>query len=91
VLEAFHSRLGANRIKWSNAEFDQLTEEATAERDPGRRKELYFEAEKVLCVDEAGIIPIYYYTTATLTKNYVTRTYAPVGGEHINIWHVNRP
>ncbi len=91
VLEVFHSTKGANRIKWSNAEFDQLTEQAAFESDPAKRKELYFKAEKILCVDEAGIIPIYYYTRVVLTKSYVTRTYAPLGGEHINFWKINRP
>jgi len=91
VLEVFHSTKGSNRIRWSNAEFDQLTEQAAFETDPAKRKELYFKAEKILCVDEAGIIPIYYYTRVVLTKSYVTRTYAPLGGEHINFWKINRP
>jgi oligopeptide transport system substrate-binding protein len=91
VLEVFHSTKGSNRIKWSNSEFDQLTEQAAAESDPAKRKELYFKAEKILCVDEAGIIPIYYYTTVNITKPYVTRTYQAVGGQHIDLWTVNRP
>jgi oligopeptide transport system substrate-binding protein len=87
----FHSTKGSNRIKWSNSEFDQLTEQAAFETDPEKRKELYRRAEKVLCVDEAGIIPIYYYTRVVLTKPYVERTYAPLGGEHVYRWTVNRP
>jgi oligopeptide transport system substrate-binding protein len=91
VLEVFHSTKGTNAIKWSNSEFDQLVEQAAAASDPAKRKELYFKAEQILCVDEAGIIPLYYYTTVVLTKGYVTRTYAPLGGQHINFWTVNRP
>jgi oligopeptide transport system substrate-binding protein len=68
-----------------------LVEQAAAESDPAKRKELYFKAEKILCVDEAGIIPIYYYTTVNITKPYVTRTYQAVGGQHIDLWTVNRP
>jgi len=91
VMEVFNSTKGSNRIKWSNSEFDQLTEQAAFESDPAKRKELYFKAEKILCVDEAGIIPIYYYTRVVLTKSYVTRTYAPLGGEHIDLWKIDRP
>jgi hypothetical protein len=29
---------------------------------------MYLETEKILTVDEAGIIPIYYYTTVTLAQ-----------------------
>lgn len=75
---------------WSNAEFDHLTEQAAAESDPAKRKALYFKAEQILCVDEAGIIPLYYYTTVNLTKSYVTRTYGSLGG-HIDHWRVDRP
>lgn len=88
VLEVFHSTLGSNDIKWSNAEFDRLTEEAAATADPAKRKELYFKAEKILTIDEAAIIPIYYYTRVVCTKPYVERTYAPLGGEHIDKWKV---
>jgi oligopeptide transport system substrate-binding protein len=91
VLEVFHSTKGANRIKWSNSEFDQLTEQAAIESDPAKRKELYFKAEQILCVDEAGIIPIYYYTTVSCCKPYLTRTYQKLGGQHVDKWTLNRP
>lgn len=88
VLEVFHPTLGSNDIKWNNAEFARLTEEAAATADPAKRKELYFKAEKILTIDEAAIIPIYYYTRVVCTKPYVERTYAPLGGEHIDKWKV---
>ena len=88
-LYPFHSTKGSNHIKWSNAEFDQLTEQAAFETDPAKRKELYLRAEEILCVDEAGIIPIYYYTRVVLAKPYVERTYALLGGtEQIWKWKV---
>jgi len=74
VLENFHSKKGSNRIKWSNPEFDKACEEAAATSDPAKRKELYAKAEKILCVDEAAIIPIYYYTRVVCNKPYVERT-----------------
>jgi len=88
VLEVFHSTKGANDIKWSNAEFDQVTEQAAAEPDPAKRKALYAKAEQILCVDQAAIIPVYYYTRVNVTKPYVERTFAALGGEHIDEWKV---
>ncbi|MBC7263297.1 MAG: peptide ABC transporter substrate-binding protein [Chloroflexi bacterium] len=91
VLEVFHPTLGSNDPKWSGPaaeEFARLTEEAAATSDPAKRKELYFKAEKILCVDEAVIAPIYYYTRVVCTKPYVERGYAPLGGEHIDRWKV---
>ena len=88
VLENFHSKKGSNRIKWSNPEFDRLCEEAAAASDPAKRKELYAQAEKILCVDEAAIIPVYYYTRVVCNKPYVQRTYAALGNEHYDKWKV---
>ncbi len=88
VLENFHSTKGSNRIKWSNPEFDRACEEAAATSDPAKRKELYAKAEKILCVDEAAIIPIYYYTRVVCNKPYVQRTYAALGNEHYDKWKV---
>jgi oligopeptide transport system substrate-binding protein len=88
VLENFHSTKSDNPIKWKNAEFDQLVEQAAAEPDPAKRTELYAKAEKILCVDEAAIIPVYYYVRNTCTKPYVERTYSPLAVEHIEKWKV---
>ncbi len=88
VLEVFHSTKGANDIKWKNEEFDKIVEQAAAEPDPAKRKELYAKAEQILCVDQAAIIPVYYYTRVNVTKPYVERTFAALGGEHIDEWKV---
>jgi len=95
TLEVFHPLKGANRTKWdpeseTAKKFMQLTEDAAAEPDPDKRAELYFEAETLLCADEAIIIPIYYYTVVACTKPYVERTYAPLGGEHWELWKLNK-
>lgn len=63
-------------------------EDAAASSIPRERKQLYFEAEKILTADEAVIAPIYYYTRVVMTKPYVKRTYAPLGGEHIDKWSI---
>lgn len=95
LLEVFHPTKGANDPKWSETSesaqrFMALTEQAAAESDPEKRQELYFEAEKILTVDEAVIIPIYYYTIVVCNKPYLERTYAPLGGEHWERWTLNK-
>ncbi len=89
VFHNFHSIQGANRIHWKSAEFDRLVEEARASTDSARRKELYAQAEKLLCVDEAAIVPILHSTQVVCTKPYVVRTYSPLGNEHIDRWTIS--
>jgi oligopeptide transport system substrate-binding protein len=91
VHENFHPTKGSNSPKWSGPaaeQFASLTEQAAASSGAEERERLYFEAENILTVDEAVIIPIYYYTRVVCTKPYVERTYAPLGGEHIDKWKV---
>jgi oligopeptide transport system substrate-binding protein len=91
VLELFHPTKSPNQTKWSGPaadEFARLTEQAALESEPEKRKELYFEAEKILCVDEAVIAPIYYYTRVVCNKPYVERTYQLVGGQHWEKWKI---
>ena len=91
VTENFHITKSLNEPKWSGPgadEFSSLCDQAALEADPEKRKELYFKAEKILCVDEAVIIPIYYYTRVVLNKPYIERTYQLVGGEHFDKWKV---
>ncbi|UCC77114.1 MAG: peptide ABC transporter substrate-binding protein [Anaerolineales bacterium] len=91
VLELFHPTKSPNQTKWSGQaadEFARLTEQAALESEPEKRKELYFEAEKILCVDEAVIAPIYYYTRVVCNKPYVERTYQLVGGQHWEKWKI---
>ncbi len=93
VGEVFHPIKGSNEPKWdpnseSAKKYMELVDAAGASSDPEERKSLYAQAEKLLTVDEAVIAPIYYYTRVVLTKPYVTRTYAPLGGEHIDKWSI---
>ncbi len=95
VLEVFHPAKGSNNAKWNPEDpaaqrFMEVTEKAAASSDPEERKQLYFEAEKILTADEAIIIPLYYYTRNVLTKPYVKRTYAPLGGEHFDKWKIEK-
>jgi oligopeptide transport system substrate-binding protein len=93
VLEVFHPTKGGNEPRWSPDDpaakrFMEVTEAAAAEVDPAKRKELYSEAEKILCMDEAIIVPLYHSVRMYLTKPYVERLYPVFGGLHIEGWKV---
>jgi oligopeptide transport system substrate-binding protein len=91
VMENFHPVKSLNNPKWakdsdSAKRFMAAVEKAASAANAADRKKLYFEAEQILCEEQAIIIPIYYYTRNVCTKPYVTRTYAPLGGEKIHTW-----
>jgi len=90
VYEVFHSTDSDNRIQWHNAEFDRAVEEAARESDPAKRLELYKRAEQILCEEEAGIAPIYFYTFVNMTKPYLTRTYSSLAAEHVKDWKITK-
>jgi oligopeptide transport system substrate-binding protein len=79
-----------NDTRWGNEEFDRLVDEAAAETDLAKRKELYLQAEKILVDDEAAIIPLYWYTRVEVTKPYVTRTHGAGGQEAFEKWTLNK-
>jgi oligopeptide transport system substrate-binding protein len=64
LREVFHSRFEHNRGHFSDAEFDRLVEQAATLGDPATRQALYIQAERILCEDEAAIIPVYHYTVS---------------------------
>ncbi len=95
VHEVFNTEEGSNRIRMSRddpqvgnfvKEFDETTMAAAREADPNKRIELYKRAEHLLVYEIAGIAPIYYYTTVAVTKPYLKRSYALLGGEWIEQW-----
>jgi oligopeptide transport system substrate-binding protein len=88
VNEIFNSKSSWNYANYNNPDYDALVEQAATEIDPGWRFNLYFQAEVFLCDTDCAIVPIYYYTTVNLTKPYVVRTFAPLGGEHWEQWDI---
>ena len=60
-FRAFLTGGGNNRCGWSSPEYDRLIRDSYAEVDPARRLELLQQAEEIL-LDDAPIIPVYYYT-----------------------------
>jgi oligopeptide transport system substrate-binding protein len=96
VHEVFNPVEGANRPRMSLDDpyvgdlikrFADLTLQAQMEQDPEVRKQLYWEAEKLLCDDIAAIAPIYYYTQVTLTKPWLTRHWHDT--PHFETWSID--
>jgi oligopeptide transport system substrate-binding protein len=59
-----------NDSAWKNEEFDRLGVEGFKERDPQKRLRMFERAEQIL-VEEAPILPFYYYTNAYLVHQNV--------------------
>jgi len=88
VNEVFNSNSGSNYANYNNPEYDATVEQAARETDPAVRLDLYKQAETLLCETDCAIAPIYFYTTVNLTKPYVVRSFAPLGGEHWEQWDI---
>jgi len=69
--------------------FEAKMVEAARELDPAKRVEMYAEAEEMLVWEKAAMAPIYWYTRTSMTKPYVTRTWASGGHEHFEKWDVD--
>jgi len=95
VNEVFNPVKGSNEPKWdptspSAVQFTKLVEDAAASADPAERAQLYFQAEKILTVDQAIIAPIYYYTSVNMTQPWVTKSTAgEMGGTSYFQWEVD--
>jgi len=86
--DVFHSQSPKNYGHWKSQKFDELVEEAAREVDPARRRELYKEAEGILCKKEAAIVPIFFISRAVLAKPWVERTFSPFGVDHVEKWKI---
>jgi ABC-type transport system substrate-binding protein len=58
----FHSQSEGNYGHFADAEFDRLVEQGAALSDPATRQALYIQAERILCQDQAAIVPLYHAT-----------------------------
>lgn len=67
-LDMFVTGRGNNETGWSNKEYDSLLAEATREADPAKRMAMLQKAERLLCVDDMPVIPIYYYVNQGLLR-----------------------
>jgi len=88
LRDIFRSDSIYNYGKYSNPKFDSLVDQARVESDPAKRLALYTEAEKLLCVEDAGIIMLNYASRAQVTNPRVKRTYSLTAIEHYWDWDV---
>ena len=80
ALENFTTENTAmNRTGWSNAQFDELIAKARQEVDAQQRWNYLLEAERIL-IDEAPLVPLYFYNGAALQKSSVTGITRPTVG-----------
>jgi ABC-type oligopeptide transport system substrate-binding subunit len=86
-LDMWQTGNGNSRTGWSNAKYDALVRNATAEPDTARRLAMLAEAESIL-LDEGPTIPIYHYTESSLLKPYVRGIYSTLLDVHplTRIW-----
>ena len=98
IREVFGKNGGANPftdgkpsggIFYDNPDFFTGLEAAAREQDPVKRVDEYAALEETLNVTDAAIIPIYWYTSVSVTKPYVTRTYSSGGQQAFEKWDVD--
>jgi oligopeptide transport system substrate-binding protein len=67
-LDMWCTDRGNNNTGWSNPKYDALLVAAGKELDPAKRYELLAQAERILCVDEVPILPVYYYVNQGMLR-----------------------
>ena len=67
LLSSENSGVFGNWARWQNDEFDTLVEQARAELDPGKRRLLYWQAERI-ALEEAPWIFLFTQTANILLK-----------------------
>ena len=68
--DLFRSSDGRNRTRWRNQRYDLIVKQANAERDGGRRQQLYQQAE-LLLDQQAPALFLDQRTSSTLVRRYV--------------------
>jgi oligopeptide transport system substrate-binding protein len=69
-IEMFITDGGNNRTGWSSKEYDDLVAASMREPDTKKRFEIYRKAEALL-INDAPILPVYYYTNKNLVSKRV--------------------
>ena len=60
-LDLFTGGSGNNRTGWKSERYDDLIHQANLQTDPGRRTDLFRQAEELLVNEEAPIVPLYFF------------------------------
>jgi oligopeptide transport system substrate-binding protein len=80
-LDLFVTGGGNNETGWSNPEYDRFIKVAANTRDQKKRFDAFQKAEAIL-VDEAPILPIYFYTRPRLIRPSVEGYYGNLLDQH---------
>jgi len=80
-LDIWVTDSGNNRAGWSNKQYDKLIREASAADNNKKRHKLFREAEAIL-IEQAPIIPLFYYTSLYLKKSEVKGWYPNILDHH---------
>ncbi|MDD2554579.1 MAG: peptide ABC transporter substrate-binding protein, partial [Desulfotomaculaceae bacterium] len=78
-IDMFVTKGGNNKTGWGKAEYDGLVAEANSTSDQKARMEAMRKAEKIL-MDEMPVMPVYFYTNASLIKENVKKVIIPPFG-----------
>ena len=73
---------------WESQRFEELMDLARSETDTEQRAAYYMEADKILCEDEAVIIPLIGYERSTLVKTGLKYEYPPFGSPNLKHWEI---
>jgi oligopeptide transport system substrate-binding protein len=79
-MDMWMTKGGNNDTGYANPEYDALINKGKSSTDPKVRMDSMAAAEKML-IDNATILPIYYYTGIWLQKKYVTDVFVDYAGE----------
>jgi oligopeptide transport system substrate-binding protein len=80
-LDMWVSGSGNNRAGWSNKQYDKLIKDASDADNNGERYKLFRKAEDIL-MEQAPIIPLFYYTSLFLKKPEVKGWYQNILDHH---------
>ena len=87
LREAFYPGNAYYDLGWENQDFAGLLDDALKTNDSEQRKALYKRAEKILCAEDAAVVPLFYGAAPTLVKPRVKGWYyMAIGGQHIRDW-----
>jgi oligopeptide transport system substrate-binding protein len=78
-IDLFVTKGGNNNTGWGNAGYDALVDEANSVSDQKARMEAMHKAEKIL-MDEMPVMPVYFYTNASLVKENIKKVIIPPFG-----------
>jgi len=82
----FSPRSAFQYTGWRSKPYDELLARALAEKDEGKRLELYKAAEKILLNEEVAIVPLQYYDRTLLVKEGVQFDYPQFGAPNLQYW-----